>query len=139
MSLGSRDKLGSLQTACSTSLVATAALLAGVVSWFASAHPDGLEWSYLHRSYGSDEAAVAEPSPAMAEVDRLHGQIARLPDYNLPAEAAGAEDEAEDDGAWPAVSGWGSLAGRLGTAITLGLVYLLAVVLRRRPAPAAAD
>ena len=36
--LGSRAVLGSLAV--------TALLLAGVVSWFASTHPDGLEWTY---------------------------------------------------------------------------------------------
>ena len=39
------------------SLLVTAVLLAGVVSWFASGDPDGLEWSY--RDHARDTAAAA--------------------------------------------------------------------------------
>ena len=35
------------------SLLITALLLAGVVSWFASTMPDGLEWSYSKHRYGA--------------------------------------------------------------------------------------
>ena len=38
---------------------------------------------------------------------------------------------------WPNVSGWGSLAGLVGTAITLGVLFLVARLLRRREAAAA--
>jgi len=118
-------------------LVVTAALLATVVSWFASTHPDGLEWSYLEHHYGGSDAAVAEPDETIAGVDALQAKWSLMPDYTkrestLGEEPAGEVEPVEEEAAWPAVSGWGSLAGLVGTAVTLVLVYLIAVIVRRR-------
>jgi hypothetical protein len=66
-----------------------------------------------------------------------------LPDYSrrsspLGSAAAEPAEEAEAEDAWPNVSGWGSLAGVIGTAVTLLVVYLVAMILRRRsPSPQA--
>ena len=129
------EKLG--RTAVVISLLGTALLLGGLISWFASTHPDGLEWSYLEHKYGRAEQVVKPASGAMAVVDDLHGKYAPMPDYSVrsgPAE----EEEEPAEGAWPNVSGWGSLAGLIGTAVTLLVVYLIAVMLRKRkPAPEA--
>ena len=119
-------------------LMVTAALLAGVVSWFASTHPDGLEWSYLEHRYGGSDAAVATPDETVAQVDALQAKWSLMPDYTkrataLGEEPAGEEEAAEEEGAaWPAMSGWGSLAGLIGTAVTLAVVYLIALAVRRR-------
>jgi len=130
--------------AVAVTLLATAGLLAGVVSWFASAHPDGLEYSYLEHKYAGAEKVVrdAEPGSAVAAVTQWQERTAPLPDYSVrPGEASGSdaagqsgEAQAEADGAWPNVDGWGSLAGLLGTVVTLGLLYGLSRILgRRRP------
>ena len=85
------------------SLLVTALLLAGVVSWFASTWPDGLEWSYREHRYGTAEQTVdnrfagrrrgrpvAEPVVA---ADRLHpprgsaGPVARRRDGRNPRPA----------------------------------------------------
>jgi cobalt/nickel transport system permease protein len=122
-----------------TTLLVTAALLAGVVSWFASSHPDGLEWSYLEHRYKGSEEAVAAPGETVARVESLQARWSLLPDYTKREAALGEEqtepEETRDDGsagAWPSVSGWGSLAGLIGTAVTLGVVYLVALGVRRR-------
>jgi len=99
--------------ALAVSLLATALLLGGVVSWFASGHPDGLEWSYQEHSYGDTAAeAVDNDSPAIAGVDAWQDKWAPMPDY-------GEE-------------GWTSVAGLMGTALTLALVYGAARLIRRR-------
>jgi len=46
--------------------------------------------------------------------------------------AAGLADEATATDAWPNVSGWGSLAGVIGTIGTLVIVYIAAVLLGRK-------
>jgi cobalt/nickel transport system permease protein len=123
--------------AVAASILATAALLAGVVSWFASTHPDGLEWSYLGRSYNVPQT-VHNDSPAVAAVDQLQAAWTPMPDYSARSAAIGQApplpaEESADDGAWPSVNGWGSLAGLTGTALTLAVLLVAARLLRRRP------
>jgi cobalt/nickel transport system permease protein len=48
------------------SLLAAAVLAAGVLSWFASTRPDGLEWSTARLAGRSAEAAPPEPAPSAA-------------------------------------------------------------------------
>ena len=100
-------------------LVVAAALLGGAVSWFASTHPDGLEWSV------AKIAGRAEPdSPS----DRVHAALARaqektalLPDYSVP-QATSA----------PAKCAGKSLAGLLGGLLALALAGLIGYLLRKR-------
>jgi cobalt/nickel transport system permease protein len=105
-------------------LITATILLGGVVSWFASEHPDGLEWS-IARLTGSQEL----PKTAHGIHDllgSLQETLAFLPDYALPA---------------PGGDGEGARAGRLGTTmagivggiITLALCALIGIVLRKRP------
>lgn len=118
--------------AVAASLVLTAMLLAGVASWFASTHEDGLEWTIAHLGAVDEQTA----DPAVAKVSAWHAQIAPLPDYTMPSDQPDADEQAA---AWPNIDGWGSLAGLAGTLATLGLLYALALVLRRRfaaPSPA---
>jgi cobalt/nickel transport system permease protein len=119
------------------SVAITALLLAGVVSWFASTHPDGLEWSYRGRSRGQGGDAVGPPSGAAAAVDRWQARWSLMADYAkrpVPLGQTPAEAERQDAAAetWPNVDGWGSLAGLAGTLATLGVVYLAAALMRRR-------
>jgi len=108
-----------------TSLLVTALLLAGVVSWFASAWPDGLEWSCREDRYGAAEKVVLNQSPLVAAVDRWQGRWSPMTDYarrerplgQPPAEAAAQK------AAWPNLDGWRSLAGLLGTIVTLSILY----------------
>ncbi len=110
-------------------LLALAAVTGGVLSWLASTHPDGLEWSIAGVT-GREERA--EPA------GRVHGTLAALqertallPDYAFPAaEAAPAGAETEAAEPWPAVSGGTSLAGLVGGVLTLALAGLAALALR---------
>ena len=138
--LGSPDaqrRLGG--KAVAASLIGTALLLGGVVSWFASSRPDGLEWSYRGHDYGKAAAPVAAPSQAVAAVERFQTRYSPMPDYTRRASAVNpvAVDEAGAEGAWPNVDGWRSLAGVVGTAVTLLVVYALAMLLRKRARAAA--
>ena len=116
-------------------LLATAALLAGVVAWFASDYKDGLEWSLLEHRYGGSAQALAEPSPAVASVTDWQSRWTPMTDYTRRSAPLGEmppESEAQGDGTGSVVKPWGSLAGLLGTAVTLIVLYLASRLLRRR-------
>jgi cobalt/nickel transport protein len=81
-----------------------ALLLAGVGSWYASSHPDGLEWSADRAGFGDTAEDSATADSPLADYT-VHGADGRLP---------------------------GSVAGLVGVAVTLGLAGGLTLVLRRR-------
>lgn len=131
--LGSRAVLASLAM--------TALLVAGLVSWFASTHPDGLEWTYQKHLARNGQPAVDNPSPLVAAVDAFQAKWSPMSDYTRRSAPLGQEpaQEAEAEpaaAAWPNMDGWGSLAGVLGTGATLGLLFLAGWILRRRRAAA---
>jgi len=98
-------------------LAAVAALTAGVLSWFASTHPDGLEWALARAGGGAAPAGAVHDAAA-----RLQARTAVLPDYTVPGGPAG-----------PAGT---SLAGLAGAGLTLlaglGAGFVIRR-LRRRP------
>jgi cobalt/nickel transport system permease protein len=108
-------------------LALAAAVTGGVFSWFASAHPDGLEWS-IERATGTVE--MKSPEGGIHErLAQLQQRIAVLPDYDLPS-PGGAK--AETRPAWPDVNPGRSLAGLVGGAATLLIVLAAAFALRHR-------
>lgn len=136
---GVRTGAGKLSRgAVAASFLVTAALLAGVIAWFASGSPGGLEWSLLEHRYGTGEKAAGEGSSAASGADTWQAKWSLLPDYGkrsaplgeAPAGAKGVQEPSE--GGASAVKGWTSLAGMIGTAVTLGIVYLAGAILRRR-------
>jgi cobalt/nickel transport system permease protein len=119
------------------SLLVTALLLAGVVSWFASTWPDGLEWSYLEHRYAAADTAVRNDSPIIAAIDQWQKKWSPMADYTrreAPLGQVSATAAAEPAPVWPNYDGWRSLAGILGTIVTLGILYG-ASRWRRRAAP----
>jgi cobalt/nickel transport system permease protein len=114
-------------------LLVAAVILGGVASWFASTHPDGLEWS-IAKVTGKEEFAGAE--------DGVHGRLASvqsrtafLPDYgfkkqNVTAEPVGATPEP-----WPAVNAGTSVSGLVGGGLALVFSVLIGVALRARGKP----
>ena len=76
----SADRLS--RKAVLASILATTVLLGGIVSWFASNHPDGLEWSYMERPYsGKASEAIENSSPTVVAVDRWQGRWSLMTDY----------------------------------------------------------
>lgn len=122
----------------------SAALVAGVLSWFASTQPDGLEWSLARASAGGPPGVA--PSPLHTALARLQRQTAWVagdpPDLGpgaaaRPPEAAAlAMKTAPPAAVAEEVGAGGSLAGLVGAAATLALVTAAAwLARRRRPAP----
>ena len=139
LGLASESPGGLSRRAVLASLAATALLLGGVVSWFASTHPDGLEWSYQEHRYGGGQSALKGPSPAVVSVDEWQDRWSLMSDYDKRRAALGRDPLAEPtaDLAGPpgpaaTVNGWRSLAGVSGTLATLALLWATSRVLRRR-------
>jgi cobalt/nickel transport system permease protein len=108
-----------------------AVLLGGLVSWFASGHPDGLEWS-IARLTGSLDVGE-RPSALHERLGALQERTAIMPEYAPRSAAAPPTEEAETAaGNWPAVDAGTSLAGLVGAGLTLILAGLLGLVLRCR-------
>jgi cobalt/nickel transport system permease protein len=109
----------------------SAAILGGVASWFASTHPDGLEWSI---------AGVSGREELLSSRDGLRGKLAALqeataflPGYGFRTTghpAAPAESDRPTAQPWPAVSAETSLSGFVGGSLTLALACLLGLGLR---------
>jgi len=93
-------------------LLAASVFVGGLLSWFASPHPDGLEWSAAR----AGDQQLAEPSDGL--LARIQDKTALLPDYSLPA-TSGASEAPEES--WPAPSVGTSLSGIVGAGLTLVL------------------
>ena len=107
-----------------------AALLAGgALSWFASTHPDGLEWA-IGRVSGNNDVA-ADGSGTHRRFASVQEKTAILPDYGFRTERA---TEAPQSGtappAWPAVQAGTSVSGIMGGLMTLGLAVLVGIALK---------
>jgi cobalt/nickel transport system permease protein len=123
--------------------LAVAVLTGGILSWFASKDPDGLEWA-ISRVTGQEELKGPQGGLHSA-LAALQEKIALLPDYSFrkPAEATKEAVTAETGQAHqtappgdkpgekndPAGT---SLAGLVGGMLTLGLAFLIGFALKRR-------
>lgn len=87
-------------------------VLSSMLSLYASSSPDGLEWSIEKTT--SEELVYESQSH---ELSSSLAEVAPMPDYNV-----GAGEES-----WRA-----SLAGFLGTALSLAIIYILSVALFRK-------
>jgi len=98
--------------------VALAVVAGGALSWFASAHPDGLEWS-IERVTGKGELPEQEHG-VPAALKSLQEKTAFLPDYGFkpPATEPKAKEEAP---AWPAVDAGTSVSGLIGGVLVLAM------------------
>ena len=100
---------------------------ADVLSWFASTHPDGLEWSI--QGVTGKEEVEAPKAGAHGVLAGLQEKLAFLPDYDFKKPAG--EPEAKKAESWPEVNPGRSLAGVLGAAITLLLVGAIGFGLKK--------
>ncbi len=111
--------------------LAAAIVTGGALSWFASANPDGLEWS-IARVTGKEELKPPETG-FHAMLATLQKKTAFLPDYSFggpstqPAKTTAALKD-EQLGA--------SVSGIAGGLATLSLITLIGLLLKKRSLPA---
>ncbi|MEN6309065.1 MAG: energy-coupling factor ABC transporter permease [Anaerohalosphaeraceae bacterium] len=103
------------------SLAVMTLITAAGFSLLASDKPDGLEWSYLERPEQPEfKPVVVNTDQRMEAADKLHSKIAVMPDYSL-----GSASEPHS-----ASAGWTSVAGIVGSAACMGLIWLTARLAR---------
>jgi cobalt/nickel transport system permease protein len=105
-----------------------ALLTGGVFSWFASAHPDGLEWS-MFKTAGVEE--LEKPDTTIyGFLEGLQEKTAFLSDYGF--KTTEEEGAAESEESWPAVSGSTTLSGIVGGALTMLIALAIGFVFRKK-------
>ncbi|MGE5300569.1 MAG: energy-coupling factor ABC transporter permease [Acidobacteriota bacterium] len=107
-------------------LLIAAMLTGGVLSWFASSNPDGLEWS-IAKVFGKPGLPEKETgiSTALKSVQR---RTAFLPDYDF--KKSGGAGEGNRGPSWPAVRPGTSVSGIVGSALVLAAVLLIGLIIR---------
>lgn len=103
-------------------LFALAVLVGGMLSWFASKNPDGLEWS-ISNIVGTTELEV--DNNIHRQLGELQEKIAILPDYNFK------QDEAEEETEDKIINVGTSTAGITGSLITLIICVVIGVLINR--------
>ena len=107
-------------------LLAAAVVIGGVLSWFASANPDGLEWA-MFKTAGTDE--LDTPSKGIhTALAHVQEKTALLPDYGFKFKKTEQPAEAPK----PAVDTGKTVSGLVGGGLTLLLAGLLGFALKRR-------
>lgn len=112
-------------------LALAALLTGGAASWFASTHPDGLEWS-IARITGHKE--VPDPEHGIhRRLSTLQEKTALLPDYEFRTARDEATHASPESAPWPAVNTGTSVAGIIGGIVTLALAALAGLALKSLP------
>ena len=99
-----------------------AVVIGGTMSWFASSHPDGLEWS-IAKVTGQEEVLGSE-SDFRGTLSAFQEKTAFLPDYGFKTGSEMSQ---------PMVKAGTSVSGLVGGGLTLGLALLTGLALRARP------
>lgn len=121
---GDNVRLGASNKRILLKLLVAAILVSSVLSWFASDNPDGLEWS-IAKATGQEE--LAAPEGVHSFFADIQQKIAIFPDYNirLSEQAPPVKPSNEEKNLWPAVDGGTSLAGVVGSLLTLVLAGII--------------
>ncbi len=104
-----------------------AVITGGALSWFASTHPDGLEWS-IEKVTGKGELAEATQGVAPA-LKELQGKTAFLPDYGFKS-SAGVDSQENEVAVWPGIEAGTSVAGIVGGIIVLMFTLFIGLGIR---------
>lgn len=107
--------------------VILAVITGGALSWFASTHPDGLEWS-IEKVTGKGE--LEEQTSGIAPTLKgIQEKTAFLPDYGFKP-STGEQNTAETSPVWPAIEPGTSVAGVIGSVLVLLFIVLIGLGIR---------
>jgi cobalt/nickel transport system permease protein len=131
-----KGKIRLSRTAVLATLAMFAMVTAAGLSLFASAMPDGLEWSYADRPDQPEfEPVVSNKDSTITAVDYFQDKYSLLPDYSVRTAKLGKVSDEKTN----LSAGWTSFAGVAGSAITMLTVWLVARLLRKRQTPQMCD
>lgn len=111
-----------------TGLFFAAVIIAGGLSWFASSHPDGLEWAMFKTSGKEEFESNGGVHSSLAAVQE---KTAFLPDYGFRKIEAETDPASAHSSSGTAVDPGTSVAGLVGGGLTFLMVVLISVMLRR--------
>jgi cobalt/nickel transport system permease protein len=101
--------------------VALAVVTGGALSWFASVHPDGLEWS-IEKITGKGELPE-QGHGVPAALKSVQEKTAFLPDYGFKPAAGEPKEKKQETPAWPNVDAGTSLSGLIGGVLVLAMAF----------------
>lgn len=107
-------------------LLIAALATGGALSWFASANPDGLEWS-INKVLGKPELPDTEHGIAPA-LKSIQEKTAFLPDYNFK-KSGEHENKGSESGLAPAYGT--SVSGIAGSGLVIIAVLLIGLIIRK--------
>jgi cobalt/nickel transport system permease protein len=110
-------------------LIVAVLIIGGVLSWFASTNPDGLEWA-MFRTSGVE--GLEADHGVHKTLSAFQKKTAFLPDYSFKQSETQPEAEADTEPAWPAVDPGTSISGIVGGALVLLLSVVIGFLLKRR-------
>ena len=114
------DNLKSISTRkVVVSLIIATIIVGGMLSWFASQNPDGLEWS-MFKTSGVEELQTSDD--INNKLSDVQSKTAILPDYNF-------KTTPNSDETYPNVSAGKSLSGIIGSSMTLGLAIIIGFII----------
>ncbi|MFH2059852.1 MAG: energy-coupling factor ABC transporter permease [Pseudomonadota bacterium] len=120
------EKAFSLRKISAVFLAATI-IVGGLISWYASSNPDGLEWS-IFKTAGTEEISGID-SKIHSTFSKIQEKIAFLPDYNFKSEhAVSGQDEPSAE----ALKAGTSLSGLIGGALTLIFTIMISIFLKQK-------
>ena len=105
-------------------LLTATVLTGGILAWYASEHPDGLEWS-IEKVTGSPELKSHDQS-MHSKLKNIQEKTCLMPDYFFKQEEAGHEPS-------PVVARAGTtVAGLFGGLLVLAIGILMGLILKKR-------
>jgi cobalt/nickel transport system permease protein len=111
-------------------ILAATVIIGGALSWFASSNPDGLEWAMLKTSGKEELGSKTGVHETLSDIQK---KTAILPDYGFKQdEAQTQEQKTPSEPDWPAVDPGTSVSGIVGGGLTLLVIVLSGLLLRRR-------
>jgi cobalt/nickel transport system permease protein len=108
-------------------LLVAAAIVGGILSWFASSKPDGLEWAIFKTSGKETLEAQHTIHTALADIQK---KTAFLPDYGFMKTESETKPKTDAEIPCPAVDSGTSVSGIVGGGLTLLMVVLIGLGLK---------
>ncbi len=107
-----------------------AVCLGGIASWFASTHPDGLEWAITKIRHHSELQGSRDGTHELFA--GIQSNTAILPDYGFPPPTGKPDPSPAANSAetWPHINAGKSFSGFVGGFLTLALTLLVGLALK---------
>jgi len=112
------------------SLFVLALLTGGILTWYTSKHPDGLEWS-IEKVTGRPELEIQDQS-MHNKLDEIQSRTSLMPDYDFKK----ISPESASEKPFNSSKAGSSLAGLLGGMIVLIFSIFIGIILKKRNYPA---